>query len=166
VLLVDQAAARGQVEVVRHEGVAGAVEGAGRVDGVGVPGGLAQGEDHAAAGVAGDGRQAARRVGHRLVGDRLDEDVSLSEHASKLARATDGIRDPASGEEAGRRRQSAGRAPRWPTALAASRQPEVRASAGGLPSSHAGRKPAMKASPAPVPSTIFSTGSGGTVTGS
>src|SRR5690606_23055533 len=37
---------------------------------------------------------------------------------------------------------------------------------GGLPSSHGGRNPAQNASPAPVPSTTFSTGSAATRTGS
>src|SRR5690242_18518015 len=60
----------------------------------------------------------------------------------------------------------AGRAPMWPIAWVARRQPAARASAGGLPSSQAGRKPAAKASPPPVPSTTLSMGSALTVIGS
>src|SRR5689334_6532995 len=54
----------------------------------------------------------------------------------------------------------------WLIAWVARRQPAARASAGGLPSSQAGRKPAAKASPPPVPSTTLSIGSALTVIGS
>ena len=50
--------------------------------------------------------------------------------------------------------------------LAARRQPLASASPGGFLSSQAGRKPAQNASPAPVPSTIFSIGEPGTRNGS
>src|SRR2546423_2224541 len=61
--------------------------------------------------------------------------------------------------------QSTGRAPASPNARAASRQPLASASIGGFLSSQGGRKPAQNASPAPVPSTNFSTGFAGTRTG-
>src|SRR5690606_20854786 len=59
-----------------------------------------------------------------------------------------------------------GRAPRLEMHLAARALPAARASAGGLPASQGGRKPAMKASPAPVSSTTRSTASAGARTGS
>src|SRR5690606_17196039 len=62
--------------------------------------------------------------------------------------------------------QSRGRAPRFEMHLAASALPAARASVGGLPASQGGRKPAVKASPAPVPAATRSTVSAGARMGS
>src|SRR5262245_52646649 len=63
-------------------------------------------------------------------------------------------------------RYSSGLAPTRPNALAASRQPLVSASPGGFLSSQDGKNPAQNASPAPVLSTIRSSGGPGTRMGS